>query len=86
MSKWAHYRKILIKMKVSERKSIFFKIEPHIASNAFGIRSFKNTPKRFQISFLSLKNAKWIILDSKAKKHFLVKSQAERPDFTTILR
>ena len=36
-------------MKVPEAESKFFKIGPNFASNAFV--SFKNTPKRFQISF-----------------------------------
>ena len=71
-------------MKVPEAKSNFFKNGPHAASNAFV--SFKNTPKRFQISFLGHRNAKFIILKSKVKKHFLVKNQVERLDFTTILR
>ena len=55
-------------MKVSEAKSNFFKIEAYFASNAFV--SFKNTPKRFQISFPGLRNAKFIILKSKVKKNF----------------
>ena len=74
----------VLKMKVLEAKSNFFKIGPHFASNAFG--SFKNTPKSSEISFLSLRNAKFIILELKAKKSFLVKSQSERLVFTAILR
>ena len=53
-------------MKVSEVKSKFFKIEAYFASNAF--ESFKNTPKRFQISFLGHRSAKFIILKSKVEK------------------
>ena len=68
----AHYRKILVKMKVSEVKSKFFKIEAYFASNAF--ESFKNTPKRFQISFLGHRSAKFIILKAKVKKFFGQKS------------
>ena len=80
----AHYRKILVKMKVSEVKSKFFKIEAYFASNAFV--SFKNTPKSFQISFLGIRNAKFIIVKSKVKKSFLVKNRAEELDFCIILR
>ena len=80
----AHYRKILVKMKLSEAKSNFFKMEAYFASNAFV--SFKNIPKRFQISFLGLRNAKFIILKAKVKKSFLVKNRAEELDFCNILR
>ena len=75
----AHYRKILVKMKVSEAKSNFFKIEAYFASNAFV--SFKNTPKRFQISFLGLRNAKFTNLKSKVKKSFLTKKFFSTFDF-----
>ena len=61
-------------MKVSEAKSKFFKIEAYFASNVFV--SFKNTPKCSQISFLGLRNAKFIILKSKVKKSFPVKKSS----------
>ena len=69
-------------MKLSEAKSNFFKIEAYFGPNA--LVSFKNIPKRFQISFLGLRNAKFNTLKSKVKKSFLVKNRAERLDFTPI--
>ena len=48
-------------------------------------KQLQKHPKCFQISFLGHRNGKFIILKSKVKKHFLVKNQARRLPFTTML-